>query len=178
MEPKPRSNTTNALYFGILTGAAMIVYSLILFIADAYMINGLNYIGYLLLIGGMIWGTLEYRKKYSGGFLPFGKAFSSCFMIGLFAGILASVYMFIFAQFIHPGLSGEILERSREQILARSPDITDDQLQQALLWTKRFTTPIMMMIWGFIMYVIASLIFGLILAIFLRKEDKSLNAPM
>jgi len=178
MEPKPRSLTTNSLYFGVLAGAAMIVYSLILFIADAYMINGLNYIGYLLLIGGMIWGTVEYRKKYTGGFLSYGKAFSSCFMIGLFAGILASVYMFLFAQVIHPGFIQEILDRSQEQLLATTPDISDEDLETAMLWTRRFTSPVMMMIWSFVMYLITSAIFGLVVAIFLKKEDKSLNATM
>jgi hypothetical protein len=173
MEEKPRSVSMNALWFGVITGAILILYSLLLFLAGMHTNKYLGYIGYVFLIGGMVWGTLEYRKKYLGGFMTYGKAFTSCFMTGLYAGILISVYMFIFAKFIHPGFIQELLDISRQAIYETNSGMTDEQVEQALEISAKFMTPVMMTVWSLVGYLFASAIFGLLAAIFLKKEDKS-----
>lgn len=178
MEKKPRSATMHAMYYGLITGAALVIYSLILYIADLYMNKYFGYISFLILTGGMVWGTLEYRRLYLNGFMTYGKAFSTCFMIALFAAILSALYTFVFAQFINPNYSQEILDKARETLMASGRQMTDEQIEQALTWTQRFTTPVMMAIWDFITYVAISAVLSLIAAIFLKKEDKSLNATI
>ena len=176
MEEKPRSSTVHALYYGLITGAAMIVYSLILYIANLYMNRTLGLVSMALLIGGMVWGAVEYRKSYLNGFMTYGQAFSSCFMIGLFAGILSAIYMFGFAEFINPNFSQEILEKARQGMVESGQKMTEEQMDQAMVWTERFTTPVMLCVWGFITHVFFSAILALLTAIFLRKEDKSLTS--
>jgi hypothetical protein len=178
MEEKPRSATMHAMYYGLITGAAMIIFFLILYVADLYMNNYIGNISFLFLIGGMVWGTLEYRKTYLNGFMTYGKAFSTCFMIALFAAILSAFFTFIFAEFINPNYSQEILEKAREGMMSSGRQMTDEQMDQALIWTQRFTTPVMMAIWGLITSVAISAVLSLLEAIFLKKEDKSLNATM
>jgi len=178
MEEKTRSTTVQGMYYGAITGIAIIVFSLIIFVADLYLNRSITWIGYLILLGGMIWGTLDYRKNYMNGFMSYGKAFSTSFMIGLFTGILAAVYTYVFAQFIHPGFTQEILDMSREQMLASSPNLSEEQIDQALSYTAKFTTPLMMLIFGFITYVVISAIISLITSIFLKKEDKSLTTSV
>ena len=173
MEEKKRSMAPNALNFGLMTGAAIIIYSLLLYITNLYMTDALGYIGYIILLGGMFWGTLEFRKKTETGFIAYGQAFSSCFLIGIIAGVLVSVYMFIFAQYIHPGFVGEVLEKTR--IKLQEKNMTEDQIDAALEWTRKFTTPMMMLIFGFLAYAVFSAILGLIAAIFLKKVDP--NTP-
>jgi len=178
MEEKPRSVMSNGIYYGAITGAAIIVFSLIMFLLDLYLNKAVSWIGYVFLVAGMIWGTLEYRKKYSNGFLTYGKAFSSCFWIGMFAGILASIYLFVFIQFIHPGFINELLEQARANMLASRPDMTEEQLEQALSISAKFMSPVMMVVWGLAAYAAMSAVIGLILAIFLKKEDPSLKTTV
>ena len=178
MEEKPRSVLANGVYYGLITGAALIVFSLIMFLLDLYLNRTVNWFGYIFLIAGMVWGTIEYRKKYSNGFLTYGKAFTSCFWIGVFAGILSSVYLFIFTQFIHPGFINELLDQTRAGIMTASPDMSDEQIEQAVEMSAKFMTPVMMTIWGLVMYTIISAIAGLILAVFLKKEDPTLKNTM
>jgi hypothetical protein len=173
MEEKPRSVSMNALWFGVITGAVLILYSLLLFLAGMHTNKYLGWVGYVILIGGMVWGTLEYRKKYLGGFMPYGKAFISCFMTGLYAGIILAVYMFVFSKFIHPGLVQEMLDISRQAMYESNANMTDEQVEQALAISAKFMTPVMMAIWTFVGYIIASAIIGLLAAIFLKKEDRS-----
>lgn len=178
MEDKSRSSMVQGLYFGAITGAGLIVLSLILFLAGQHMNRMLSSISYVLLIAGMVYGTLDYRKNYMGGFMSYGKAFSVLFWIGLCAGIIASVYMFVFATLIHPGFVQELLEQSREQMLTQNPNLTDEQVEAGLAMAAKFTSPVMMMIFGFLIYTLISAIISLIAAIFLKKEDPSLNTTM
>ncbi|MCX6240912.1 MAG: DUF4199 domain-containing protein [Bacteroidetes bacterium] len=169
MEEKKRSVSANALNYGLIAGAAVIVYSLLLYIANLYMNQALGYVGYVILLGVMVWGTLDYRKKTEKGFMTYGQAFTSCFLIGLIAGILASVYMLVFAQFINPGLINEILDKARTQL--QEKNLTEEQIEAALVYTRKFTSPLMMMIFGFLAYAVISAILSLLAAIFLKKDD-------
>jgi hypothetical protein len=170
MEEKPRSATVHGMYYGLITGVALVIFSLILFIADLYMNRYVSSISYLFLIAGMVYGALEYRKKYRNGVMTYSQAFSSCFMIGLFAGVVAAIYAYIFAQFIHPAFVQEILEQSREKMMTQNPNMSEEQMEVAMQWTSKFTTPVMMMVWGFVAYVFISAIISLIAAIFVKKE--------
>ncbi len=169
---------SNSLFYGLLVGVVMIVYSLIMFIADLYLNQSVSWIGYLILVGGMIWGTLEYRKKYANGFLSYGKAFSSCFWIGMVGGVISTIYFFIFINYIHPGFINEIMDQMRTNMITSNPEMTDDQIEQAISMSSKFMSPLMMTLWGFAGYAAVSAILGLIIAIFLKKEDPSLNTNM
>jgi hypothetical protein len=178
MEEKPRSVLSNGIFYGLITGAALIVFSLIMFLLDLYLNRAVSWIGYLFLVAGMIWGTLEFRKKETNGFLTYGRAFSSCFWIGLFAGIVASVYLFVFVQFIHPAFINELLDQMREKMLTSNPNMSEDQMEQAISMSSKFMSPVMMTVWGLAAYAAISAVIALILAIFLKKEDPSLKTAV
>ncbi|MEI6434223.1 MAG: DUF4199 domain-containing protein [Bacteroidota bacterium] len=178
MEEKPRSALSNGIYYGMIVGAAIIVFSLLLFLMDLHMNKSVSWISYLILCAGLILGTLDFRKKHSNGFLTYGKAFVSCFWIGLFAGLLASIFTFVFAKYIHPGFINEILDQTRASLLEKRPEMTDEQVEQAVEITAKFVSPPFMALGSVFMYAGASAILGLILAIFLKKEDPSLNSAM
>jgi hypothetical protein len=178
MEEKKQSAISNGLNFGLITGAVVIVFSLILFLLNQHMNRGLNWISYLFILGGMIYGTLEFRKKHSDGFLTYGQAFSSCFWIGLFAGLLTTVYSYVFITWIHPGFITEMMDLSRQQMLEARPDMPEDQVEQAMEISSKFMSPGALIIIGLITNIAMSAILGLLAAIFLKKEDPSLKASM
>jgi hypothetical protein len=159
----------------MITGGAMIILSLILFLLDQHMNRALTSTAYIVMIAGMVYGTLEYRKK-SSGFLSYGQAFGSCFWIGLFAGILATVYFVIFVQFIHPGFMNEMMDMTRQQMLESQPDMSEEQMEKALEISSSSMSLPVMAIMGLVFYAIGSAVFGLIIAIFLKKEDPSLKS--
>ncbi len=170
---KKQSVAVNALTYGLITGAVVIVYSLLMYIANLYMNKWVSSISYLFLLGGMVWGTLEYRKKAGNGFITYGQAFTSSFIIGMIAGVLVTIYSFIFIQYINPGMINEIIEQARVQM--QDKNLTEDQIEAALDMTRKFTTPGLMTVFGLGAYALVSAILGLIAAIFLKKPDP--NAP-
>ena len=178
MEEKLRSTKVHGLYYGLPTGAGLVVLSLILFLIDQLMNRWLSSISYLILIVGMVYGAYEYRRLFMKGYITYGEAFSACLWIGLIASLVASVYTFIFAQFIDPAFVQQILDQSREKMIAQNPNMTEEQIEVGMTWAARFTSPVMMMIFGFIVNAVISVVIGLIAAIFLKKEDPSLNSTI
>ena len=103
MENEHKSVSANALMYGAITGAVLIVYSLLMYILNLYMNSTLGYVSYVILIGGMVWGTFQYRKLCPNGFLSYGKAFTSSFLIGLIASVISIIYFFFYIKYINTG---------------------------------------------------------------------------
>jgi hypothetical protein len=175
MEEKAKSSTSNALTYGLITGAVMIVYSLLLYLLNLHLNQNLGYISFLILIAGMAYGTVQFRNKDMNGFITYGRAYSSSFKIALFAGILAAVYAFLFYQFIAPDVVREILDMANQKIMAKSAQMSDDQMQKAMDMTAKFVSPALMSIFLLIYCIIVAAIVGLITSIFIKKEDKTAN---
>ena len=165
----------HSLVYGCYTGIALIAFTLIMYVANLYMNTIIQYLSYLLLIGGMVIGALQYRKLRLNGFMTYGQAFSVSFLIGLFASILSVIFFYFYVKYINTGLIEEILAMARQKMEASSGSMSQEQFDQAMKWTERFTTPIGMVIWGFLGYAFWSAIIALVISIFLKKKDP--NAP-
>ncbi len=177
MENQKMSSGKIALNYGLVFGIILIVYSLVLYLLNINF-ESLKYWGYgnyVIILIGMVLGIKAYRNKYLDGFISFGKSFSTGFLIALFAAILVAIYSFFYYKFIDPGILVHIIESAEEGILESSPDISDQQLDMAMGWTKKMTSPVMLAIGGLIITVIISLIISLIVSIFMMKKDKSVE---
>lgn len=155
----------------------MIILSLVLFLLNQHMNRALTWTTYIVMIAGMVYGTMEYRKK-NNGFLSYGQAFGSCFWIGLFSGVLSIIYFVVFVTYIHPGFMNETMDLARQNMIDSQPDMSEEQIEKAMEITSKFMSIPGMAIIGLVTGVAASAVFGLILAIFLKKEDPSLNASL
>lgn len=176
MEEKKKSVSSNALIYGSLVGGVGIVYSLILYILDLSMNKWLGNVSFLFIIGGMVLGTLQYRKLTQGDLMTYSQAVGSCFLIGLYAAIIMGIYSFVFFNFIDPGMIDKILETTRNQITTSNPQMSDEQVDQALSISRYFTNSYVLPIMSIIMSSIISIVVALILAIFLKKEDNTMQS--
>ena len=173
MDEKKKSVSTNALMYGALIAGVGIAYSLILYIFDQSMNRWLGNVSFLFYIGGMIWGTLQYRKQYMGDFMSYSQAVNCAFQIGFYAAIMLGVYTFIFFNFIDPGMIDKIIAATREQIVAKNPQLSEDQVEKAVSISRYFTNSYVLPIMSLVTSAIFSIILALIVAIFLKREDAS-----
>ncbi len=174
MEEKTKSLASHAMVYCLIPAAAMIIYGTILYLFNMNLNKVLSSLSYIFLIAGMIYGTLQYRKEFSNGFMTYSKAFTSSFLISLFCIIIVSIFNFIFYTFIDPGIIQQMSDMAREEMMTKAPDLTDQQLESALAMQAKFMSPVALTIMSLIMGTIAGAILSLIMAIFLRKEDKSI----
>jgi len=177
METEPRSLFNNALIYGLLTAVISIVFSVLTYILDVPMKNPVMYFSFVILLAGIIYGTLQYRNVSLGGNISFGKAFLSGFLIVLVASIVSSIYSYIFFTFIDPAYLERIIQQTLEQTEAKMLEkgLSEEQMEPALAMTRKFMSPIMMSVMAVLSSAVFGAILSLIAAAFIKKEDKSFD---
>ena len=174
MEQKSPSNFAAGLLPGIYTGAALIVFRLILFLLDVDRESMYNFTIYIVLALGLYMGIVSYRDKYLSGVMSYGKVVGSGFAIGLIASVILGIFTYFYVMYIDTTMVADVLLQAEENMLAQNPNMTDEQLEQGLKMAAIFTTPTAMAIMGFIVNLIVSVILSLIIAIFAKREDRSI----
>lgn len=175
METKPRSLFNNALIYGLLTAAVSIAFSIITYALDVPFKSPVMYLSFIILIAGVVYGTLQYRNNTLNGYISFGNAFLSGFFIILVAIVISTIYSYVFMTFIDPSFLEKIIEQSMEQAEAKMLEkgLSEDQMEPALAMTRKMMSPVWMTIMGLISNLIFGSIIALIAAIFTKKEDKT-----
>jgi hypothetical protein len=169
-----KSTFSFSMQFGLLTGLALIVFTLILFLAGVADKSPVRWVSLVIYIGMMFWGVTNIRDRQLGGVMTYGKAFGTGFWIALFTAILVGIFTFFYMKYIDTGAITRALTEAENKILAKNPNISDADLDKALSMVKAFTNPVMSAIMQFIGNVIIGTVFSLIIAIFAKREDKTI----
>ena len=159
--------------YGLITGLAIIIVSMILYVADLGFSSWGRYVGYIPFIIGLILNAQAFSKQ-NDHYVKFGQVFSSCFKacaiitLVVLAWIIASTYIF-------PDIVEKGLEEARKQ-MEQNPEMTQEQINAGLAMTKKFFVPFM--IAGVLLsYMIIGAIFSLIAAAVPKKlGDRPQNA--
>jgi len=147
-----KSTFLPALQFGLLTGLAMIVFSLILYLAGVDIKSYLNLFGYVLFVGGLYWGITSIREKQLEGIMTYGKAFGTGFWISVFVAILLGIFAFFYLKYINPSVLADKLTEIQNKIVTSNPKISDADLQKSMDMIKIFSTPLVSAFTGFLSY--------------------------
>lgn len=167
------TNTKNAMNFGAILGLSLCVVSAVFMGLGIEAENAQQWIGYVLTIGIISWGTISYRDKHLDGFISYGQAFSSCLLITFFSSIIFAFFLYLYLTFIDQTLIDKILEKAEEQMMAKK--MPDDQIEEAMKYTRMFTTPILMGFMTILVNCFMGAIFGLITAAFLKRDNPNFN---
>lgn len=173
---KKASIARNSLNYGVMLGIVIIIISLLLYVFNLNDQTFAQYLSLAIIIAGIIIGILNYRKKINGGFISYGQSLGSGVLIGLFASIVFSIYSIIFFKFIDPDMVNTILKKAHDSMLERNPNMTDDELEMAMSWTRKFMNPFIMAITSTIWLTFMSFIASLIISIFTQKKDNSFES--
>src|SRR5258706_2441347 len=87
-------NRITPLIKGLITGVAMIAFSLVVFYASVPVDSGIQYVGYAIFAGGIAWTLIDYSRSpdYSGKFGDiFGQGFRCFILVALLLGIFTAV---------------------------------------------------------------------------------------
>ena len=115
MENQPTPIWKHSLMYGLYTGAALIVLSLIWYVLDMYTESWVAWFSYAALLAGVILSAIHYRDKFNNGLLSYGQSVSTGFLTALFAGIISAIYTFIFMSFVGEEYVQVILQSVEEK---------------------------------------------------------------
>jgi hypothetical protein len=166
----------HAFTYGIYLGVALIILSLLFYVFDLYIYKWTGYVGYAIVLGFIIISSISFRDKRLNGFINYGQSFSVGFLTGLFASVIAGIFSYLFMTFVGDDYKQMMLELSEQRMLEARPDISDEELDMALKFTENMMKPWWIGVITFFGNLFFSLIFALIVSIFVKKEDNSLEA--
>jgi hypothetical protein len=167
MENKP-SLFQHTMTWGAITGIILIVYSLVLYLAHQTYNQALGFLSYVLLIAGIIIGSIAYRDKVLGGFISYKDAFVTGLLITIFAGILSSFFSFILIRYIDPSVVEQSIAKAEEKMINRG--MSEDQVELAMEKTKEFMGSPLMVLVGLLSFAFIGTIISLITAAIVKKE--------
>jgi hypothetical protein len=173
METNKNTLNRNALYFGLGLGVVLIVFDLLFYVFIAPMKTPFRYLNLLIVIGCIVYGTIIFRDKYNNGLVTYGKSFISCFLIVLYGGILFAIYYYLFIKFFDHSTIDKLREMAIEAMEQRN--MSEEQIEQAMVFQRKLLIPGVIALGSIFNLAFWGAIFGLIVSIFLKKEDKSFN---
>lgn len=163
----------NSLKYGLLTGVAMVLLALLLYVLDVNMTGWIQYVSLVLLLAGIVIGTIAYRDKCSRGYLSYGRSLGSGVLISVFVGLMMAIYSYLFFNFFDPGELLKIKQIAEEKMFEQG--LTDEQVDQAMSMTKMFYTPVFIAISGLFSMALWGTVFSLLASIFIKKNDDSFH---
>jgi hypothetical protein len=171
---KKSSLLQHTMTWGAITGIVLILYSVILYIANQTDNRALGYLSYVLLLAGIIVGSYAYRDKVLGGKISYQQAFLTGLLITVFAGILSSFFSFILVRYIDPGVIEQIVAKTEEKLLNKG--LNEDQIEMAIEGTRKFMGSPLMVVVGMISFAIIGTIISLITAAIVKKEGSPFDS--
>jgi hypothetical protein len=169
MENKNTSVFYNGLVWGAILGLVGIIYNVILYMLDMNLNQAMGYLGFLITIIVLIIAIRSFRDNVRGGVLPFGPAFSFGFVVILVSGVIGIIYAYILWTVIDPDIIGRMKDMQMEKMLEKG--LPEEAVDQAMEISGKFTTPLMMTIFGLLSSVFFGTIIALIIAAIFKKDE-------
>lgn len=163
----------NSLKYGLITGVAMVLLSLLFYVLDVTMTGWIQYASLVILLAGIVVGTLAYRDKCSRGYLSYGRSLGSGVLISVVVGLIMAIYSYLFFNFFDPGELLKLKQIAEEKMFEKG--LTDEQVEQAMSMTKMFMTPVFIAISGLFSMALWGTVFSLLASIFIKKNDDSFD---
>ena len=159
MEIQQAKASKFVLNYGLILGIIMVVLGVIMYVAN-YHLNphwSFSIISFAVFIAVVFFGIKAYKTE-NGGFLSIGEAIKVAVGIALIAGIISAIWAFLLSTYIEPTYFAQMAEVQREQMIARFPEMTDQQLDNAAEMNSTFMKP-----WfTFSVTIVSNLLFGLL----------------
>ncbi|MBO0933538.1 DUF4199 domain-containing protein [Fibrella aquatilis] len=167
MNEKP-STAKIALKWGAVAGITTIIYQTILFVTGMNRNQSLGYVTIVFTIGGLYLAIAEYKRE-NGGYLSIGEGVGLGVLTATIMGMLSTTYSIIYMTYIDPNVMKEGLEIARQQ-LEDQGNMTDDQIDQAMEMSQKFTSPGILFLGGLIWSALSGAILSLIISAIVRRE--------
>ncbi|HEX3080099.1 MAG TPA: DUF4199 domain-containing protein [Puia sp.] len=154
---------------GLMLALVLIVVDLIGGFAHLRFESWFRWLPTIITIVAIIVFCIQYGKQKVGG-VNFGNVFGYGFKIGLVVSTLITIYSLLSFYVILPELIDQILTKTRTDLEAKGK-MTDEQIDQAVLMTKKFLQPVPLIIVTFLITLFFNTIAALLGAAFTKKTE-------
>jgi Protein of unknown function (DUF4199) len=161
-----------ALKWGLVTAILVIIYTVILYMTSLFKNPSLSWISFLLLLLGIFLALKEF-KTLNNGFMSFSEGLGVGTLMSAVAGLVASIFSYIYTNFIDTTIMQQMSDLQREQLESRG--MSSEQVEQAMEMATKFTSPGIIFLFGIIGYIIFGFIFSLIVSAIMKNSKPELE---
>lgn len=160
------------LNYGILLGILTVVMGVIMYVTNAYLEPSIIYsiIIYLILIVVISLGIKAFKTE-NGGFLSIGEALKVGIGVAVVGGIISALWSFVLMNYLEPDYMAQMTELSRDRLVEVNPNMTESQIEAAMEFNQRFSSPYFIMAVTLIGNLFFGFIISLIAGIIMKKEN-------
>ncbi|MEM9982273.1 MAG: DUF4199 domain-containing protein [Bacteroidota bacterium] len=162
------STTQVGLRYGLMVGLAAIIYGILLQITGLASVTGLQWLGGVITIVGMVL-AMKYYKESNGGYMTFSQGLGVGTILAAVSGVLSSIFTLIYIRFIDDSQIQIAIEKAEEDLEARG--FSDEQMEEAMEMTRMMTTPEAIFLSGILGSILIGFILALIIALFMKKDN-------
>ncbi len=150
-----------------LVALIMILLIYIFHFANVDQKSYLNYLSYLPFLGGLVMAVKSHRDEELGGYISFGRAFSTGFRYSSLLSIFMGLFMLIYFKWLNPEVLEQGLNEAENQMLdqGKSSHEIDTAMGLARSWGPYFAA-----IGTSIMYTLTGALASLVFAYIFKKE--------
>ncbi|TRX65985.1 DUF4199 domain-containing protein [Carboxylicivirga sp. M1479] len=168
MENQNPSIGKSALNYGLFLGLALVVYSLIIYLAGLTGNQAASWLSYIIFIGIMSYAMINYRDKVNGGVLRYSQGLGLGILTAVVGGVISTVFTFILMKYIDPALIDQIVNKALEDAMAKGTP--EEQMEMVEKMVRMFTSPTALLLMGVFGSALMGTIISLILAAIFKKE--------
>ena len=163
-----------AIKYGIIIGLVFIVYGMILeFMGlDLETQQYFGYLNYALLVVTIVLAHKAF-KEGGDGYMSMGQGLGMGTLISLIGGALSGVFSYIYIKFIDDSMLTKIKDLQIEKMEEQGLD--DAQIEQAMEIAGKFMSAEMIPVWAILGMLFIGFILSLIVSIFTKKANPTLE---
>ena len=176
MDQKSENFLKSTMTSGAVLGLALILHSVVLYTFDATLVKGMNFIGWAIIVAGIVYGTKNFRDNFQNGIISYGRALGTGTIITVFAGFIQGFYMYIFVNYIDIEYFDRLIEQT--VILYQEGGLTDEQIEASLEMSEIMRTPVALALSTIFVSAFLGFIISLLTSIFLKKEGDGFEQAM
>lgn len=165
-------STKTMLTYGLYLGISTIIVSLLNYsFGNIYEPHWSVQLGnFILLVLFIVLGIKIFRDT-NAGLLKLSEAIKIGLGISLIGAMIGVIYLFLFIYVIEPDFMTKLSDIQQQTMYEKFPDMPEEQLEQTLEMSKKFTTPTALALMSIVMSLFLGLIISLISGLILKKEE-------
>ena len=161
---------------GLFLGIALVVFSLIIYMMGVVKPPfWVSLVQYLIIIGGIVYGTKKFRDEDLGGEISYSKALGFGILICIFASVISGIYTVLLMTVIDPEFVNKMMAVLEEEYVKAG--LSEEQIDAAMKMVSKMQSPIIMAVTNVIGFAFMGTIFSLITSAFIKKEKPIFETP-
>ncbi|MEM9932538.1 MAG: DUF4199 domain-containing protein [Bacteroidota bacterium] len=156
------------LKYGVILGAVSIAFFLVVYLLDMVGNQALSWLIFVF-IGGILFLAMKEFKEGNEGFMSFGEGMRNGMLSIGVGSLISTIFSYIFMKFIATDYLETIEDITRER-LEENPNMTEEQVEQAMQASSAFMTAEASAIFGILYTVVIGLIICLIVSAIMKKD--------